>query len=321
MLCGNRFILRCLCLAIAICFVLAGCKSSGDVNDPALNADPTGNQRGSTNPYACLLFDRYGEESPVKGEVQLLEQPEVVFRWSFEDVYHSVVMIARDGVEMEAFSAVAGLVKSAYLSDVTGDGEPDICANLYFGFSGIPSYEAVYVYDSVKDTYYMLADGENLNHYTKISYSVSLEDGNLICKKIHDATRQVVASGTLFLGDGANGKVLCMQEQATYPLPVYYEFDGENKWQDRVKLTVCGDGTCDISFNPRLNDDNTSDWAQGTYRTENGKLIMTTEEGKVYTFRFVGEDLAFVAAESDPLHEDCALYDGGILIANPVVLG
>lgn len=267
---------------------------------------------------AVIWYDKNDPDSPDRGQQQLNAFPGVMFRWDHKpnviDAGDRLVAV-KNGEETVLFPN--GATMSVYVADVTGDGKPDICANVYHFFSGMPSYNEVCVYDYANDAYYRLSDAETANHDTKVSYYLQLSDGNLVCHQVHEATGQVLASGVLKLEYAENGQYLYMQMQIQYDSPVRYEFHGENYFVDVVYLTVCADGSCNILFNSRMNDDHTSNWAQGMCHTENDRLILTTEEGITYTFRFEGDDLVFLARKSDPLPDDCPLYNGAVLQAHP----
>ena len=270
-----------------------------------------------TDANAMLLFDKRSPDSPFKGEFRLDAFPGVTFCWEnspgVNDASERLIAV-EDGVETEIFQY--GFTNSVYVADATGDGKPDFCANVYYFFSGLPSFNAVYVYDYANEMYYSLVDDFDTNHSKKVSYYVRLEDGNLVCDKVHEATSQVLSTGILAMRDSVIGKELYLEPQDTYDSPVYYKFAGDSL-RENVKLTVCADGRCNIFFNVRINDDGTSSWAQGTYTKADGKLIMHTEDGEIYTFRFEGDDLVFLEKESDDLPSNCALYDGAVLEASP----
>jgi len=266
---------------------------------------------------ATLIYDKYSPDSSIRGQFTLDAFPDVTFSWYYSPgvINSSEQLIAvKDGIETTIIPY--GNATSMYICDVTSDGKPDFCANVYFFFSGLPSFNAVYVYDYAHDVYYMMADDVNTGHYMKVSYYLRLEGGKLVCDKVHEATSQVLSTGILVLGDAEFGKQLYLVPQVTYDSPVYYQFAGDSIWEN-VKLTVCADGRCNIKFNTRLNDDGTANWAQGTYTKADGKLIMHTEDGEIYTFRFEGDDLVFLEKESYALPSNCALYDGAVLEASP----
>jgi len=280
------------------------------ISAPRVPQQPDGN--------AVIWYDKNDPDSPDSGQMKLDAFPGVTFRWNHSpnaiDAAERLVAV-KWGKETELFPG--GATMSVFASDITGDGKPDFIANVYYFFSGLPSYNAVFVYDYAKDVYYSLADDKNTNHATKVSYYVRLEDGNLVCDKIHEATGQTLVTGFLELGAGENGRQLLLEAKTTYDTPVEYIFTGEHILQDRVTLVVRADGACNILFNPRLNQDGTSNRAQGTCTESDGKLILLTEDGRTYTFRFQGDDLVFLAGESNPLPDNCPMYDGAVLEANP----
>ena len=286
-------------LAMAMICVLGACS-------PAEEAVADGS--------ASLWFDRSLPDSPDQGQMKLDAFPGVEFHWDFTPGARdsSQRLIAEGwGKETELFSS--GYTEAVYACDITGDGNPDLCANVYYMFSGIPSYYAVMVYDYKNGEYYLLADNENINHDTKISYLVRLDGEKLVCDRVHERTSQVLATGVLALEEGQ----LRMQETIAYDPPMKYIFTGEDRFWDKTTLTVLIDGTCQISFDPRLNEDGTANWAQGTYEKTEDMLVMRTEDGRKYSFSFQGKDLRFEKAKSDPLPTGCPLKDGSVLKATP----
>lgn len=267
---------------------------------------------------AVIWYDKDNPDSPNSGRMELEAFPGVVFYWSHTPNvrdHAEGLMVLEHGTETKLFPE--GATDSVYVTDITGDGKPDFCANVYFSFSGMASYNAVFVYDYANDVYYTLADDHFTGHRTKVSYYVRLDGDDLVCDKIHEATDQTLATGVLKFADGEDGKQIYLEAQITYDSPVEYIFTGEHIWWDRVELTVCADGSCDIVFNPKLNEDGTFSWAQGTYTKSDGKLILLTEDGRTYTFRFQEDDLVFLAEESDPLPDNCPMFDGAVLEADP----
>ena len=243
--------------------------------------------------------------------MQLKDFPGVTFHWAhspgINDSSERLVAV-KDGIETVLFPA--GNTNSVYVADVTGDGKKDLCANVYFFFSGLPSFNAVYVYDYANDRYYILADNSNTNHYRKVSYYVRIEGGKLLCDRIHVATSQVLATGTLAFGDCETGQQLYLKRLEAFEHPVYYTFIEDNS-RKAVRLTTCGDGTCTLSFG--TND--ASGYAQGTYSKQDDRLSVLTDDGRTYLFRFEGENLIFVASGSSNLPEGCVLRDGAVLQA------
>jgi len=152
---------------------------------------------------AVIWYDKNDPDSPNRGRQQLDAFPGVTFRWDHKpnviDAGDRLVAVA-NGAEIVLFPD--GATMSVYVADVTGDGKPDICANVYHFFSGLPSYNAVCVYDYANDAYYRLADVETTNHDTKVSYYLQLNDGKLVCHQVHEMTGQLIISGTLKLDQG-----------------------------------------------------------------------------------------------------------------------
>ena len=300
-------------VSVLACTIVAACF----LTDP-VNADGNMWVPQQYNESPVMWFDKYATDSPNFGEQQLDAFPGVTFRWDYRphviDSSERLVAVKK-GKETALFPV--GATTSVYVADVTGDGKPDICANVYHFFSGFPSYNAVQVYDYANDKYYTLADRDNTNHDTKVSYYLRLRDGELVCDKIHEATNQVLASGTLDFVNAEIEQQLYLQPRVTYPSPVKYEFHGENYWWDFVSLIVCNDGSGKMMFNPRLNADGSSNRAEGICVHEEDRLVFTTEDGRTFVFRFDGDDLVFLAEHSDALPSGCSLYDGAVLEARP----
>ena len=271
-----------------------------------------------------IWFDKQNPDSPIRGEVTLDAFPDLIFHWDYRPgvmLTSERLMMLKDGVNFEVFaypqeSLPLGQTYSVYVADITGDGQPDICANVYYAFSGLSSFNAVYVYDVAKDTYYMLADAANSNRDTIVSYYVRIEENSLVCDKIHVATKQTLATGELKLVEET--KELQFVARKLYENPMKYIFTGEHIWNDRVTLTICADGKFTIYFNPKLNEDGTANWAQGMYTEIEDRLIIQTEDGKIFSFETLEDgNLQYLQAESDPLPLDCPMADGGILEKTP----
>lgn len=284
-----------------------------DTDDDAKLTVLVPQQPVQTDASVMLLYDKASPDSPIKGQFQMDAFPGVTFCWEYSPSVNRSserLLAVKDGVETEIFPY--GATNSVYVSDVTGDGKPDFCANVYFFFSGLPSFNAVYVYDYANDLYYILADDNNTNYYKKVSYYVRIEDGNLVCDRIHEATSQVLVTGTLAFGDCETGKQMYIKRLVTYESPVYYTCKEENSWRT-ARLTTCADGTCTLSFGT----DSISDRAEGTYIKQDEKLIVFTDDDRTYMFRFEGEDLIFVKSGSSDLPENSAMHDGSLLEATP----
>lgn len=283
--------------------------------EPAIMA-PT--LQSQSNDTVTVLFDQYHPDSAHQGEVELDGFPGVFVRWySMPNSFVSTEkpVIVKNGKETALFEDFPSL-RTLYITDVTGDGKPDFCADIYYFFSGLPSFNAVIVYDYANDRYYTLGDGENTNHNTKVSYYLRMENGQLVCDKITESMSSLLATGKLVMEDNGDNRSLRMEPLVTYDSPVDYIYVGEHGL-DRVELSVIHEGKCRFHFGYKPEGEIYRSGAlSGTYVKEDGKLIFTTEDHAVYVFKFEGDDLIFVAADSDELPEDCILFDGAVLKAN-----
>lgn len=187
---------------------------------PAILAPALESQSSNT---VTVLFDREHPDSAHQGQVELEGFEGVSVRWYFTPnaFYGSErPVLVKNGTETTLFEGFPSPT-SLYITDVTGDGEPDLCADIYYFFSGLPSFNAVCVYDYANDLYYVLADAANTNHATKVSYYLRMEAGELVCDKITVAENSILATGTLYLENDGENKVLCMRPIYTYNSPVH----------------------------------------------------------------------------------------------------
>lgn len=164
-----------LVLALAALLTLAGCgASAGDAE--------------LSEPRVWLDYRASCEDMPWD-EVQELELPEdypgVVFRWTA-----SQVSAAADGEEEALFSGMP--VWSVFLADLSGDGRPELCANVSFG-SGMVD-DRVLVYDYAAGALYTLEDRGYRD------YTLALEEGRLTVTE-RDYPSWPPGSG----GEGATG--------------------------------------------------------------------------------------------------------------------
>ena len=263
-----------------------------------------------------LWIDISDPNAAPRAEVQLDAFPGVTFRWNIKPNWYlndKFLIAEKDGVEIPLFDQHGG-ISSVYVADVTGDGKPDICANGYHFFSGLPSYNAVYVYDYANGKYYSLVDTPHTNHYTKVSYYIRMENGQLVCDQIHEATQQTLATGILTFVDGK----LDLDAQITYDSPVEYELVIKDEYlRDIIQLITEADGTCRFSPTMHLNRDGTSNSITGTYTKTDTHLTMQADDGRTYTFCCRGDDLIFLASSSSPLPKGSLLENGMLLTGKP----
>ena len=277
--------------ALVICSVLAVCFLTDPVADqPSISA--------------TMLFDRDLPDTALQGDVALEGFPGVSIRWSLTPnliTSEEKPILVKDGKESTLFGDYPP-PSSLYVADVTGDGKPDLCADVYYFFSGLPSFNAVCVYDIAGDHYYMLADVTNTNHYTKVSYYLRMEEGELVCDKVSVHDESILATGTLFLADTGENMTLCMGLRNA---PVAAA-DIANK---QYVYTKPGAGS---AFYINIYANGTFQYYAGNYSSHIGLGDWELKDGKLYlydttltnpmTFVFsVHEDsLAYIAAESHP---------------------
>ena len=277
--------------ALVICSVLVVCFLTDPVADqPSISA--------------TMLFDRDLPDTALQGDVALEGFPGVSIRWSLTPnliTSEEKPILVKDGKESTLFGDYPP-PSSLYVADVTGDGKPDLCADVYYFFSGLPSFNAVCVYDIAGDHYYMLADVTNTNHYTKVSYYLRMEEGELVCDKVSVHDESILATGTLFLADTGENMTLCMGLRNA---PVAAA-DIANK---QYVYTKPGAGS---AFYINIYANGTFQYYAGNYSSHIGLGDWELKDGKLYlydttltnsmTFVFaVGEEqLTYIAAESHP---------------------
>lgn len=257
-----------------------------------------------------LWYDKVDPNSPLKAEVELEAFPGVTFKWNHSSLINrgSESLIAvKDGVETVLFPY--GFVNSVYVADVTGDGNPDFCANVYTFFSGLSSFNAVHVYDYANDRTYVLNEANPQDHYHNTSYYVYLEDGKLICEKEHVATGKIITRGLL----GFQDDHLYLIDPVNYESPIVYEKTIRDEYyRGTTSLVTNPDGTCRILFSSASNNS-----ATGTYTQTDTHLTVQTEDGRTYIFRFSADGIIFQASGSSPLPKDSLLENGMLLPGDP----
>lgn len=262
-----------------------------------------------------VLYDIYHPDSANQGQVELEGFGGVYVGWYFRP---NVIGGDRPFlvVEDRQFPLFEGypMPTSLYLTDVTGDGKMDVCANVYHHFSGVPSYNGVCVYDYANDRYYILANTANMSHVTNISYYIHLEGGKLVCQQVSEYDGSVLASGSLYVEGSGDEAVLRMQVEMSYDSPVDYSCGESGLYQVELKTTNHDAATLYYYTWPESGGFE-SGALRGTYEKKDGKLIFTTEDGDKFTFRFEGENLVFLANRSSAVPEHCVLLDNMVLTA------
>ena len=133
--------------------------------------------------------DPYGMSYEGTQETQLAEFPDVTFQFTPYEI-----TAVRDGSQT---GLIAGMpIWSAYFTDLTGDGLPEICAQLSYG-SGLIDTRVV-VYDYATGSSYTL---ENRGHYDYYLH-LNAADGCLYVEKKTNGTQQPVSYGKLRCQDG-----------------------------------------------------------------------------------------------------------------------
>lgn len=291
--------------------VEAGRLYFADRKTPAILAPTLGSL---SNDSVTVLFDREHPDSAHQGQTELEGFPGVSIRWYYTpNIYgNEWPVLVNNGTETTLFEGYPAPC-TLYITDVTGDGKPDLCADVYYFFSGLPSYNAVCVYDYANDRYYILEDRENMSHATKCSYYLRMDNGQLVCDKVTVAEGSVLVTGPLYLEQDGEETRLCMRLLYAYDSPVHYTYSGDHIL-DRVVLTVTHEGNCSMRFSCSPQSGNrASGILMGTYFKDGDMLTFYTEELDCYVFRFEGENLVFVKNQSSKLPEGCILYNGAVL--------
>lgn len=296
--------------------VEAGRLYFSDGKTPSILAPTLGSLSSDT---VTILFDWEHPDTPHQGEVELEGFLGVTVRWYFAPNYfgNDRPVIVKDGKETLLFENFPSPT-TMYITDVTGDGKPDLCADVYYFFSGMPSFNAVCVYDYANDRYYMLSDSVHTSHAKKISYYLRMVDGKLLCDKVNDANGSIQATGPLYLADLGEGMTLQMLPIKTYPSPVVYSYTVGNGLNS-VALTVTHEGNCKMYYGFLPEGGVYKDGRLlGTCTVSDGKLCFYTEDQKKYVFQFKGDDLIFIADQSSAVPENCILSDGTLLKAKKI---
>jgi len=137
-------------------------------------------------------FDYYFDEQMPWGrslELKLPEYPDTVFQWT----PYGVKAVDADG-EKTLFNGMP--VWNVYLSDITGDGLPELCATISLG-SGIID-ERIIVFD------YATGNTYDLNDRMYYDYALYLDNGRLMVKqtKYPDPQSDALAAGELAIVGG-----------------------------------------------------------------------------------------------------------------------
>lgn len=116
-------------------------------------------------------------------DLKLPEYPDVTFTWTPDKVTAN---------EVELFWGMP--VWNVYLTDLTNDGKPELCATITIG-SGI-AYTRVIVYDYALGKTYELANRMNYDYY------LTLQDGNVMIHQIKYRGAEEISSAELRLENG-----------------------------------------------------------------------------------------------------------------------
>jgi beta-lactamase regulating signal transducer with metallopeptidase domain len=259
-----------------------------------------------------VLYDMNHPDSPHQGKAALTGMQGVSVRWYYRPNYISgKPVLIKDGKETTLFEGFPTPM-SLYIADVTGDGKPDLCADVYYFFSGLPSFNAVCVYDCANDRYYLL--GAQKNHMTQTDHYLRIENGKLVCDEWTVSHKTLLATGTLCIEGTGDDAALVMKPIKTYDPPKSYVY---GTGLNRVTVTVIHEGSAWLSFGYKPEDGiYKSGSLQGSYEEKDDMLFFYTEDRETYVFRFEGEDLVFQAKKSDKLPDNCILPDGAILKAD-----
>ncbi len=131
------------------------------------------------------LAELYLEKNKVwdiKKENFIDEYPNLSFKFTSDAKTHDNIYLIQDDKEKNIISGVP--IMYTYKTDLTGDGRPEVIANVMFGYGMCDSH--IEVYDIYNDTKYVLWDRGNYDYYLyyvdeelkviKISYDRSAEE-------------------------------------------------------------------------------------------------------------------------------------------------
>lgn len=209
---------------------------------------------------ATCLFDRDLSDTALQGEVALEDFQGISVRWDLHPKYitsEDNPVLVKDGKESILFENYPQ-PRSLYLADVTGDGKMDLCADVYYFLSGLPSFNAVCVYDIANDRYYMLDDRSVGSHITKVSYYLRLEEGRLLCDRVLalSLSYDILDTGTLYITESGELQMEIQQSQsgtsatisrsdlAGKSLVCYYARGTQSSYIDVFSLSLSEDGSC-----------------------------------------------------------------------------
>ncbi|MDD6034309.1 MAG: hypothetical protein PUC47_12690 [Oscillospiraceae bacterium] len=191
-------------------------------------------------------------------------------------------------------------VWNVYFTDLTGDGAPEICATVSYGFGIVDTH--VVVTDYAGGQTYPLWDRGNYD------YALTLENGALLVTQSGCGSREVLETGVPVLIPDDEGLSLTLQLQAVaVPTHSYTFRDTEELVQPIVSLF--DDGTFTFSFSAV-----SSYWGHGSYELENDRLTLRTDDGMyIYVFDVADDAILFDAGDSSRQLWFSGLYDGAVL--------
>lgn len=273
--------------ALIVCSVLAVCFLTDPVHDQAI-----------------MLFDRDHPDTALQGDVALDGFWDVSVRWNIGSNLtgsEAKPTLVQDGAEITLFEDYP-VLRSLYAADVTGDGKPDLCADIYYPFSGLPSFNAVCVYDIVAERYYLLSNGTDMSLNQWVSYYLRIEDGKLVCDKFSARSNGFLETGTLFLADTGENMILCFEPRNE---PVT-EADVAGKQYVYTKtgagspfyINIYADGTFQYYAGFFSSHIGLGDW-----ELKDGKLYLydtTLQNPMTFVFSVTENTLAYIADESHP---------------------